>query len=155
MTIISTIVSSGIAGALVGGIQGAMFGKWQTATQPLQRIAHLLQLVLVFQSSSVRMPAFIIQTMTHDSISAVVLFAIFEQVRQLISSSSSSCMATAGSGAIAGVSSTLVTSQLASTINTNTNTNTNTAVVYFYHILNKVQASRVSTFNSMLACYMY
>jgi hypothetical protein len=41
-------------------------------------------------------------------------------VRQLISSSSSSWMATAGSGAIAGVASTLVTSQLASTTSSTT-----------------------------------
>jgi hypothetical protein len=119
MTIISTMVSSGIAGALVGGVQGAMFGKWQTAPQPQQRMAHPLQ-PLVLRSSTVRMPASIIQTMTHASISAIVLFTTFEHVQQRISSSSS-LMATAGSGAIAGVASTLVTSQLASNTNTNPN----------------------------------
>jgi hypothetical protein len=117
--IISTMMSSGIAGALVGGVQGAMFGKWQTAPQPQQRMAHPLQ-PLVLRSSTVRMPASIIQTMTHASISAIVLFTTFEHVQQRISSSSS-LMATAGSGAIAGVASTLVTSQLASNTNTNPN----------------------------------
>jgi hypothetical protein len=114
-SIISTILSSGVAGALLGGVQGAM---WQ-APKP-QLTTHSL-----FQSS-VRMPASIVQTMTHTSISAIVLFTTFEQVQQRIlvlqkqqdknkSSSSSSWMATAGSGAIAGVASTLVTSQLSNT----------------------------------------
>jgi hypothetical protein len=67
------------------------------------------------------MPASIIQTMAHASISAVVLFTTFEQVQQRISSSS--WMAAAGLGAIAGVASTLVTSHMASNANTNTNTN--------------------------------
>jgi hypothetical protein len=99
-----------------------MFRKWQTAHRPQQRIAHPLQLVVLLQSkSATRMPASIIQTMTHASISAVVLFTTLKQVQQGISSSS--WMATAGSGAIAGVASTLVTFQLASNTNTTTNPN--------------------------------
>jgi hypothetical protein len=123
MTIISRIVSSGIAGALVGGIQGAMFGKWQMTPKPQQRtIAHPLQL-LVLQSSSVRMPASIFfQTITPASISAVVLFTIFQQVQRLISSSSSYWMATAEWIRCHRriVASTLVTFQLASNTNNKT-----------------------------------
>jgi hypothetical protein len=64
-----------------------LFGKWQTASQPQQRIAHPLQLLVLESKSVIRMPAFIIQTMTHASFSAVLWFTTFEQVRQLISSS--------------------------------------------------------------------
>jgi hypothetical protein len=58
------------------------FGKWQSAPQPQQRtIAHPLQLLALQSKSVIRMPASIVQTMTHASISAVVLFTTFEQVR--------------------------------------------------------------------------
>jgi hypothetical protein len=128
-SIISTVLSSGVAGALVGGVQGAMADTWQ-APKP----AHAL-----WPSSSVRMPMppSMAQTMTHASLSAIVLFTTFEQVQRLFvavfqkqdhqtRSSSSSWMTTAGAGAIAGVASTLVTSQLSN--NTATATATATTI---------------------------
>jgi hypothetical protein len=106
-----------MAGALVGGVQGAFFGKWQTASQPQQqqRIAHPLQLLVLESKGVSRMPAFIIQTMTHASFSAVLWFATFEQVRQLISSS---WMATLDRVPSPESPRPLVTSQLAFTTST-------------------------------------